>query len=588
LKAEAKEYTSKYPEDKRGWDLLGAAYVKNSLFKDAIQAYSKSIELAPNDVTVLNNYGIALRKIGNLADAIIIYKKVISLDPNLFSGYINLATVLIDSKMIKGAIDVCEFLLKKDPLNKDVYGKLAYCYQECGEIYKAAQYCKLGIKNKPEDAFNIELYSSILGKLAKYENVFRFSEHALNLIGNDQIIWESHLFSTIYNPYLTEEKIVGQHIKWGGKFYSDLPIKVNTHINKNSKIKIGYLSPDFRNHSCRFYFQPLFENHNKSKFELFAISNVPNNDSYTEKFKKCFDHWQDIKTLDDDQVQKYISDNKIDILVDACGHMRDHRLGVFAGKPAPIQVTWLGAAWTTGLPQMDYALFDPYMAPPETLASEKIFRLPKTWASYRPSEASLNIKCTQSPVIVNKFISFGYTGRTERLNEEVFRAWSTILNRVKGSRLILDYGTFAFADNNAYFTAYLQEFGISSEMIQFKNSSNIFEGLGDVDILLDSFPHSGGTMLYDAAWMSLPIVTLSKRAPVGRIGTSILNNIGIPELIANNVEEYIDIAVDLANDIDKLILLRSSIRQRMIDSPIRNEVQFAQDMENTFLEILDK
>jgi predicted O-linked N-acetylglucosamine transferase (SPINDLY family) len=174
------------------------------------------------------------------------------------------------------------------------------------------------------------------------------------------------------------------------------------------------------------------------------------------------------------------------------------------------------------------------------------------------------------------------------LNEEVFRAWSTILNRVKGSRLILDYGTFAFADNNAYFTAYLQEFGISSEMIQFKNSSNIFEGLGDVDILLDSFPHSGGTMLYDAAWMSLPIVTLSKRAPVGRIGTSILNNIGIPELIANNVEEYIDIAVDLANDIDKLILLRSSIRQRMIDSPIRNEVQFAQDMENTFLEILDK
>jgi predicted O-linked N-acetylglucosamine transferase (SPINDLY family) len=588
LQNNAEEFTREYPKDKRGWDLLGAAYVKNNRLEDAVKAYSRAIELAPNDVNVLNNCGIALRKIGRKAEAIDIYKKAISLSPDFFSAYINLVTTLVESNMIQGAIDVCEHLIRRDPSNKEVYNKIAFCYGELGDIFKAAEYCKIGIKKNPDNPYLIQMYSAFLAKLSKFDNVNRYSDYSISLANNDKILWESHLFTLIYNPLVSEKEIVDEHIKWGKLFYGNNQLNTQKKLHNNSKIKIGYLSPDFRGHSCKFYFEPLFSNHDKNKFELFALSNVQTEDVHTQEFKKYFDKWLDIKNLSDSEVQNYIGNNKIDILIDGCGHMRDHRFDVFSAKPAPIQITWLGAAWTTGLPQMDFAIFDPYMAPPETLASEEIYRLPHTWAAFRPSHIGRDIECSSSPVVLNKYITFGYSGRTERLNAEVFKSWASILGRVKNSRLILDYKTFSFKGNADYFLSYLTNCGISSDKIIFKNSSNIFDGLSHIDILLDSFPHSGGTMLYDAVWMGLPFVTLSRRAPVGRIGTSILNNIGLSYLVASSFDEYVNIAVDLANNIDHLILLRSTIRQRMIDSPIMNESQFAKDMENAFLEILNK
>jgi predicted O-linked N-acetylglucosamine transferase (SPINDLY family) len=262
--------------------------------------------------------------------------------------------------------------------------------------------------------------------------------------------------------------------------------------------------------------------------------------------------------------------------------MADNRLRVFVHKPAPIQLTWLGAAWTSGLPQMDYILFDPYMGPEGTAASEQIMRLPRTWCVYRPGERATRASVKISPAVSNGYITFGYSGRTERLNHRVFHTWGRILKRLPQARLILDFKPFNDPKTQAYYREFLQAHSVDTSRVIMRNSENVFEGHGDIDILLDSFPHSGGTMLFDAVWMSVPVITLASARPVGRVGTSLMTNLGLPEWVAKDEQEYEDKAVAFAQDIPALASLRSSMRARMLSSPLMDEKGFAQDMEAAF------
>jgi predicted O-linked N-acetylglucosamine transferase (SPINDLY family) len=316
---------------------------------------------------------------------------------------------------------------------------------------------------------------------------------------------------------------------------------------------------------------------------LFAYANVIVQDEHTERMKTYFNGgWRDIVGVLDEAVAKMIRDDQIDILVDGCGHMVHTRLAVFAHKPAPIQVTWLGSAWTTGLPQMDYVLFDPYMAPEGTAVSEKIVRLPRTWAAFRPGEKARQCAVKPAPVIQNGYVTFGYTGRTERLNYRVLHAWGKILKRLPQARLMLDYKAFNDPKTKAYYQNFLYEHGLDTTRVTLRYSEDIFEGLGDIDILLDSFPHSGGTMLFDALWMGVPAVTLASNRPVGRIGTSLMTNLGLPEWVSHNEQEYEDKAVAFALDVSGLESLRSKMRVRMQGSSVMDEKAFAQDVEAAF------
>ena len=279
---------------------------------------------------------------------------------------------------------------------------------------------------------------------------------------------------------------------------------------------------------------------------------------------------------------KMIREDQIDILVDGCGHMMDTRLTVFAHKPAPIQVTWLGSAWTTGLPQMDYVLFDPHMAPEGTAVSEKIVRLPRTWAAFRPGEKARRCAVKTAPVISNGYVTFGYTGRTERLNHRVFEVWGKILSRLPKAHLVLDYKPFGDPKTQAYYKEFLKEHGLDPARVTMRYSENVFESLNEIDILLDSFPHSGGTMLFDALWMGVPAVTLASSRPVGRIGTSLMTNLGLPEWVSQSEQEYEDKAVAFAQDISALDSLRCSMRARMQASPVMDESSFANDVENAY------
>ena len=429
----------------------------------------------------------------------------------------------------------------------------------------------------------------MLAHVSDFSDVVKHSNEAVALRSDNPKIWESRLFCYIYHPDLTAQEICAEHVRWGTRFPTlDTDIFDLHDCSPSRRLRVGYVSPDFRGHSCRFFFEPLFSQHDHARFELFAYSNVVTEDEHTHRFKIYFDEWRNIRGVSDQEVVEMVRRDRIDILVDACGHLENNRLAVFMHKPAPIQLTWEGYSWTTGLEQMDYALFDSYMAPPGTLAIEEIIRLPKTRTVFRPGERAVNEPVKSLPALKTGNVTFGYSGRTERLNYKVFNAWGRILRRLPHARLVLDYRPFNDPKTQAYYREFLEEHGVDTTRVVMRNSSNIFQGLGDVDILLDSFPHNGGTMLFDALWMGVPALTLASRPPVGRIGASVMTNIGLADWVAKDEYEYVDKAESFAKNIEELARLRSSMRERMKASPLMDEAEFARDVENAFQKMWDR
>jgi predicted O-linked N-acetylglucosamine transferase (SPINDLY family) len=317
---------------------------------------------------------------------------------------------------------------------------------------------------------------------------------------------------------------------------------------------------------------PFFANHDKSAVEITAYSNVKVEDEFTDQFKAVFDHWRDIRDLSDNDAAELIRADGIDILVDGCNHMRDDRLGVFALKPGARTRNTKGA------------LFDPYIAPPETFARENIVRLPHCFVPFQ-SMAQTDLPAPP-PCLKNGYVTFAYSGRTERLNHHTFRVWSEILRRLPTAKLVLDY--HLFLSNSSHFRALMASHGLDQERVELRYSSDIFRALGGFDILLDCFPHSGGTMLADALWMGVPVLTLAGRPPLGRIGTTFVSNIGLHDWVATDEQDYVEKACAFASDPEKLRELRNGMRDRMLQSHFMNGAEFARGVEAAYREMWER
>jgi len=578
------------PDYAEAYSNLGLTLQELGRLEEAAMSYRKAIALKPESAKTHSNLGITLQALLRLEEAEISYKKAIALNPEFAEAYSNLGITLHALLRLEDAEICYKKAIALNPKFAEAFSNFGATLKDLGRLAEAETSYKKAIALNPELATAKQNYSLLLAFMSNYTDLHKFSDDALkhaqlNCSNANELlkIWEARLFTYIYHPDLSAQEICDEHKRWGNQFASLGQEAFADHDRTpKRRLRIGYVSPDFRGHTCRFYFEPLFSQHDHTNFELFAYSSVLHEDEHTQRFKPYFDHWRDIHRLSDEAAAQMIRQDKIDILVDGCGHMMDTRLTVFAHKPAPIQVTWLGSAWTTGLPQMDYVLFDPYMAPEGTAASEQIVRLPRTWAAFRPGERATQASVKASPAITNGYVTFGYSGRSERLNHRVFNAWGRILARLPEARLVLDYKAFVDPNTQAYYKDFLQKHGVNTSRIIMRNSENIFEGLGDIDILLDSFPHSGGTMLFDAIWMGVPALTLASPRPVGRIGTSLMTNLGLPDWVAQDQQEYEDKAITFAQDIPALASIRSGMRARMQASAVMNEKAFSQDVENAY------
>ena len=364
---------------------------------------------------------------------------------------------------------------------------------------------------------------------------------------------------------------------------------IQPHLNNRSpdrRLRVGYVSPNFGSHPVGRFLLPLLESHDKESFETFCYASVEIADAMTDRCRAHADVWRDMLGLSDEQVAHAIRQDRIDILVDLTMHMRRNRLLVFARKPAPVQVTYLAYCGTTGLSTMDYRLTDPYLDPPgqdERFYSELSVRLPETYWCYRPAIETPPVNA--QPALEAGHVTFGSLNNFCKVTPPALAAWSRLLQAVPKSWLLLHAHPGSHRDRVCEF---LNEQGISPERVVFVDFQPMAEYFGvyqRIDVALDPFPYGGGTTTCDALWMGVPVVSLAGQTAVGRGGLSILSNIGLPELVACDTEQYVRIAAELAQDLPRLRDLRATLRQRMQSSPLMDVPRFARNIEAAYREM---
>jgi predicted O-linked N-acetylglucosamine transferase (SPINDLY family) len=348
-------------------------------------------------------------------------------------------------------------------------------------------------------------------------------------------------------------------------------------------LRVGYVSPHFRQHPVGRFLLPLLENHDHAAFEILCYSGDWRRDEITERLQRASDGWRCTVGVSDEELARLIREDRIDILVDLTMHMENSRLLVFARKPAPIQVTYLAYCSTTGVETIDYRLTDPYLDQPNEdphFYSEESVHLPRTyWCFEPPADAPA---AAELPASANGRITFGCLNNFAKVTAPALAAWAEILGSVAGSKLLLHCPP---GGHRQRVLADLAARGINANRVEFVARVAFQEYLrlhNRIDIALDPFPYAGGTTTCDALWMGVPVVSLAGQTAVSRAGLSLLSNVGIPELAASTREEYVRLGASLARDLPRLSELRRTLRQRMRRSPLMNAPQFARDVETEY------
>ena len=416
---------------------------------------------------------------------------------------------------------------------------------------------------------------------------------ALSLRPELSRIHSNILLSMNYLPGYGEREIYQESVRWAeqhGASGADLCTSSITDLREERRLRVGYLSPDFCSHPVSFFCEPLFASHDRDRVEVFCYSDAAVADPVTDRLKSMADSWCHSFGMPDQLLIERIQSDRIDLLVDLSGHTSMNRLSLFARKPAPVQVTWLGYPGTTGLPTMDYRLTDA-VADPEGEAdcyhSEKLYRLPGCFLCYAPPRSAPRV--VPPPFSRNGFVTFGSFNNLAKLTPEVLRLWAELLKRVPGSRLLLKNKYCANPEIRERLVESFRREGIADSRVSavpaLPSIQDHLELYGSVDISLDPFPYNGTTTTFESLWMGVPAVTLAGERHAGRVGASILSGLGLENLIATSPEQYLAIAQGLGEDAQGLASLRGSLRGRVAGSPLCDGQLFAGKVEFAYREM---
>jgi protein O-GlcNAc transferase len=397
------------------------------------------------------------------------------------------------------------------------------------------------------------------------------------------------LFAMNYHPRMDAGTVKQEAIEWNRQHAEPMRKYVRSHSNTRDpdrRLRIGYVSSDLNAHPVGKFVLPLLAHHDTSQLEIFAYAQVRMEDEVTHRLRACTNSWRNITGLSDIQAADLIHRDEIDILVDLAGHTAGHRLLVFACKPAPVQVSYLGYPATTGLRTMDYRLTDSLADPPgmtETYFTEHLIRLPSTaWCYQAPVDMPI---IHALPAARNGYITFGSLNNFTKVNVVHANRWAQILHRVPDSRLLLKAVALNSQSARQRMVQMMSASGIAPDRLELRGSVPIAEHLAfynRIDIALDTYPYHGTTTTCEALWMGVPVVTLAGPSHVSRVGVSLLSAVGLSQLIAFDSEQYIQIAVELAGDRNRLFHLQDSLRSGLQQSPLMDVTTFARAVETAY------
>jgi predicted O-linked N-acetylglucosamine transferase (SPINDLY family) len=526
------------------------------------------------------------QRTGQLPKATEYAERAVAIDPQLPAAQLAWADICEQSGRHAEAVTGYQRAIQLKPDFSEAYNNLAMIYADRGQPDEAERLCRQGLTHHAAAPALLANLATALTHQGRQEEALAAAREAVEREPDSSAAYSNLLYALHYPPDQDPQAIYEEHLGWARKHAEPLTtaaIKPERNRDPHRRLRVGYVSPYFRDHAVSFFSEPLITAHDHAAVELYLYSDNRRNDAVTDRFRAAADVWRDVRYLSDEELAQQVREDQVDILVDLTGHIALHRLLMFARKPAPVQVTYIGYQDTTGMSAMDYRLTDARVDPPgtERYYSEQLYRLPRTYFVYRPAaEAPEPIA---PPAVENGYVTFGSFNNFTKVTPRVIDAWIEILRRVERSRLLVLANRGGYVE--AHFARKACAAGIDPLRIELHNRmprQKYFELMQRADIALDPFPFNGHTTTCDQTWLGLPTVMLQGDSYVTRYASGVLAPVGLDANITRSEHEYIERAVALAGDVGGLVQLRGELRPCMATSVLLDFAHFARDVEAAY------
>lgn len=609
------------PDNGESWYLLGALLQARGQPADAIEPLRRALSYQPHRPDALTSLGTALQETGALAEARERYQAALALQPENLAARYNLALVCRDQNQFQDAASHLRLALELAPDNPTVHNSLGYVLRELGDLQGAERHLRQAIEADPtlaEAQYNLGSVladrlqpvaaESCLRKAVEFKpelaDAHRSLGNALLAQGREEeaercyrdalAVDPGHrsaagnlLLTLHYGDRHSPDAVFEEHAAWGE---SQGATPIATHRPERAqaerRLRIGYVSPDLRMHSVAHFARALVEHRDPDQFEVFCYADVRQPDDYTNLFKERADHWRATPEMSDEDLAALIVQDGIDVLVDLAGHTAGNRLSVFARRPAPVQVTYLGYPDTTGLASMDYRITDGWADPPgqPERTTEALIRLDRPFLCYTPPVWAP--AANTLPALTTGHVTFGSFNNLAKLTGAMTELWAELLHALPDSRLVLKTKSFRDPAVTERYRRLFLAHDIAPQRIDLigwaDTPAEHLARYHSIDIALDTAPYNGATTTCEALWMGVPVVTLQGATHAGRVGASLLRAAGLGHCIATSQQEYLQSAIELALDLPGLSALRAGLRAKLAASPLCDGPGFAGSMEKVY------
>lgn len=567
VEAGARQLLERFPDSGVTWQLLGAALLVGGRFLDAVAPLERAGVLLPGNAAVWDNLGLAHFRSGDCQAAERCFQRSLELAPQRLEAWVNAAA----NALLAGEAELAEARARRAlelvPDCPEAHLNLGNALAKSGRPTLAVGHLRRALERNPQlfDAWlSLGIAQEHLGQVAEATASYRA---ALALRPDDAQAWSNLLFMRSHDELADPQAVCADHRSFGERLEAPLRDTWRPHDNDRDPdrcLRVGFVSGDFREHAVATFIEGLWQDFDRRRVQVFAYYNYPVEDAASHRLKALADGWTRIFGLPDEVLAAQLRAARIDILIDCAGHTAYNRLPLFARRPVPVQVSWLGYPATTGLSAIDYRLVSVFAAPNrdlDHLFTERVAYLPCVLASFTPHADSPEVGAL--PAAGRGYVTFASFNRPSKLGERVIALWSRVLRAVPDARLLL--GSVDDAALQERLTRDFAAQGVAAERLAFRPRLPMREYLRlhrEIDIILDTFPYTGGTTTNHALWMGVPVLTLDGVTLAQRQGPSILRRRGLDDWVADSEEDYLRRASHFAADLDALAALRASLRDR--------------------------
>ena len=578
------------PDHPEALHLLAVIAHRLAKHRLAAELAARAIAVAPGNALYFNTLGMAFRGMGDLDRASAALQTALRMNPALAVASINLGNVLSDAGDYAGAERSFRAALQVEPGHAGGYLSLGNALKDQGKLDEAIAAWRRAIEcrsNYPEAFSNL---ATLLKDQGMIEPALDYYRRAVTQWPENAALQSNLIYALLFLPHEEPDAWAQETALWNERHARGARPWRQPHASRHDparRLKIGYVSPDFRDHVVGRNLLPLLRLHDTAAFETYCYSGTVHADAITAEFRNLSNHWRDVAALGDAPLAETIRADGVDILVDLTLHLAGNRLPVFARKPAPVQVSFAGYPGSTGLETMDYRLTDGYLEPikcgvrsAERGVGEQPIPLAHSFWCYAPDGTEPEVNGL--PATGNGYVVFGCLNNFCKVNEPMLTLWARVMEQVAGSRLVIltKEGSHRQRTRDR-----LAKEGVSPGRVRFVGLRPRREYLAlyhRLDLALDTFPYNGHTTSLDALWMGVPVVSRCGVTPVSRAGLSQLSHLELPELVAHSEEDYVRLAVALARDTGRLAGLRATLRERMRASPLTDAAGWTRSIEDAY------